>query len=180
MLKKFSLFIQQWPFKKRTNYPTRVKSIQGTDYLVRAMKREDIKALLQVERHVYAGEVPWTRAAFLSELLSSVPHLYLCLEYGGELVGFIGCRVTGNDGHITNIAILPTYQGRGLGTFLLEEIESYARKQRCEILSLEVRLGNRDAQRLYRKFGFVSRTIKNGYYDETNEDALDMVKYINE
>ena len=47
-------------------------------------------------------------------------------------------------------------------------------------MSLEVRLSNRDAQRLYRKLGYVSRAIKEGYYDETNEDALDMVKYIEE
>jgi ribosomal-protein-alanine N-acetyltransferase len=49
---------------------------------------------------------------------------------------------------------------------------------RCETLSLEVRVSNKDAQRLYRKLGFQSRTIKKGYYTEKNEDAVDMIKRI--
>jgi ribosomal-protein-alanine N-acetyltransferase len=43
-----------------------------------------------------------------------------------------------------------------------------------------VRLSNIDAQRLVSKTGFVSRAIKTAYYTEGNEDALDMVKFLNE
>lgn len=86
----------------------------------------------------------------------------------------------GEDAHITNIAVIPEYQGRGVGSFLLTEIEQYARKNKCDRISLEVRLSNRDAQRLYRQLGFVSRAIKTAYYTEGNEDALDMVKFLNE
>ncbi len=49
---------------------------------------------------------------------------------------------------------------------------------RCETLSLEVRISNQDAQRLYRKLGFQSRKVRKGYYTQTNEDALDMVKFL--
>jgi ribosomal-protein-alanine N-acetyltransferase len=59
-------------------------------------------------------------------------------------------------------------------------MERYARKNKCDRLTLEVRLGNRDAQRLYRTLGFVSQAIKTAYYTEGNEDALDMVKFLND
>jgi ribosomal-protein-alanine N-acetyltransferase len=89
-------------------------------------------------------------------------------------------RILGADAHITNIAIIPDYQGKGIGSFLIGEMERYARKNKCDRLTLEVRLGNRDAQRLYRTLGFVSQAIKTAYYTEGNEDALDMVKFLND
>lgn len=49
---------------------------------------------------------------------------------------------------------------------------------RCDTLSLEVRMSNQDAQRLYRKLGFQSNKVKKGYYTQTNEDGLEMIKYL--
>lgn len=180
MLRKFNGIFQKFPFKRKEQYERHVETIKGINYLVREVHTDDIKGLLDVERKVYAGEVPWTKSAFLSELISPLKHLYLCVEHQSLLIGFIGCRITANDGHVTNFAVLPEYQSKGVGSFLLGEVEEFARKNGCDVMSLEVRLSNRDAQRLYRKFGYVSRAIKTEYYNETNEDALDMVKYINE
>ena len=45
-------------------------------------------------------------------------------------------------------------------------------------MSLEVRRSNQDAQRLYRRLGYVSRKVLPNYYDENQEDAIDMVKYL--
>ena len=41
-------------------------------------------------------------------------------------------------------------------------------------LTLEVRMSNRPAQELYRKFGFAPAGVRKGYYAEVNEDALVM------
>src|SRR5204862_7808845 len=41
-------------------------------------------------------------------------------------------------------------------------------------LNLEVRVGNKAAQELYRKFGYRPCGIRKNYYVETNEDALVM------
>ncbi|WP_281738551.1 ribosomal protein S18-alanine N-acetyltransferase [Enterococcus dispar] len=175
MLKKFKALFPKPPFKSAgyssQSYP------YHAEWLVREVTNEDIKALLAVERKVYHGKLPWTKSAFLTELISPLPHLYLCVE-NETLIAFGGCRIIGNDAHITNIAVDPDFQGVGIGTFLLQELESFAHKHGCVTMSLEVRLSNRDAQRLYRKLGYVSRAIKTAYYDQTNEDALDMVKYI--
>ena len=50
-----------------------------------------------------------------------------------------------------------------------EAIEREARS-----LTLEVRLSNRGAQDLYRRFGFAPVGVRKNYYAETNEDALVM------
>ena len=180
MLKKFKSFKGKLPLFRKVPYPEQTKTIQDETYVIREIVGEDIKELLQVERLVYAGELPWTKSAFLSEIYSRFKHLYLCILQNERMIGFAGVRLLGEDAHITNIAVIPEYQGRGVGSFLLTEIEQYARKNKCDRISLEVRLSNRDAQRLYRQLGFVSRAIKTAYYTEGNEDALDMVKFLNE
>lgn len=175
MLKKFKALFPKPPFKS-AGYLKRIYPGHAA-WFVREVTNDDIKALLAVERNVYHGKLPWTKSAFLSELISPLPHLYLCVE-AEAILAFGGCRIIGNDAHITNIAVDPDFQGSGIGTFLLQELEHFAKKNGCLTMSLEVRLSNRDAQRLYRKLGYVSRAIKTAYYDQTNEDALDMVKYI--
>lgn len=180
MLKKFKAISSVWRKKKAPQYERQAVSIGGKIYLLRELTDEDIKSLILLQKKVYAGDLPWTRSAFLSEFVSPLPHLYLCAAFDEEIIAFCGCRIQGNDGHITNVAVLPEFQGAGVGSYLLNELESFSVANNCETMSLEVRLSNRDAQRLYRKLGFVSRAIKKGYYDESNEDALDMVKYLNE
>ena len=41
-------------------------------------------------------------------------------------------------------------------------------------LTLEVRMSNKGAQDLYRRFGFAPVGVRKNYYPETNEDALVM------
>ncbi|MBT1022374.1 GNAT family N-acetyltransferase, partial [Enterococcus faecium] len=69
-------------------------------------------------------------------------------------------------------------QRKRIGSLLIDEIENFAIMNRCETMSLEVRMSNQDAQRLYRKLGFQATTIKKRYYTETKEDALDMIKLL--
>ncbi|WP_430609573.1 ribosomal protein S18-alanine N-acetyltransferase [Enterococcus sp. DIV0876] len=178
MLKKFKAIKGKLSLFRHIQYPVREVDLRGTTYVFRELVGDDIKELLQVERLVYAGELPWTKSAFLSELYSRVQHLYIGVLFQERMIGFAGVRILGGDAHVTNIAIIPEYQGKGIGSFVLGELEHYARKQRCDRLTLEVRLSNRDAQRLYRQLGFISQAIKAAYYTEGNEDALDMVKYL--
>ncbi|OJG96985.1 ribosomal-protein-alanine acetyltransferase [Enterococcus termitis] len=154
--------------------------ISDEDYFIRAIKFEDIKDLLSIEREVYAGELPWTKTAFLMELQAADPHLYLLIQKAGKTIGFIGCRIFDKDAHITNVAVLTEFQGQGIGSFLIGEIQQFALLNKCERLSLEVRISNKNAQRVYRKLGFTSSTIKPEYYTENKEDALEMILSLKE
>lgn len=110
MLKKFKTMTGKLALFRQIQYPERKKEIRGETYVVRELVGDDIKELLQVERLVYAGELPWTKSAFLSELYSRVKHLYLGILHNERMIGFIGVRILGADAHITNIAIIPDYQ----------------------------------------------------------------------
>ena len=177
MLKKFKAYARSLFYEKKS-FSTKTVEIKGQAYQFKELNPNDVKDLLAVERAVYDGELPWTKSAFLSEMKSPFLNLYLGVFHGNELIGFIGARIFGFDCHITNIAVIPTYQRKNLGTKLIDEIEDFAIMNRCETLSLEVRISNQDAQRLYRKLGFQSRKVRKGYYTQTNEDALDMVKFL--
>lgn len=176
MWKKFrvSLF-GLFSLTKKVAYQEQEIEIDNHIYIVREVASADIKDLLSIEREVYAGELPWTKSAFLTELRSNSKHLYLLIQKKEQVVGFIGCRIYGKDAHITNVAVRTNDQGKGIGLFLLKETQKFAEQHGCKTMSLEVRISNNNAQRVYRKMGFVSNAIKRGYYDENHEDALEMI-----
>ncbi|MDT2597000.1 ribosomal protein S18-alanine N-acetyltransferase [Enterococcus dongliensis] len=179
MLKKFSGLVKTILYGKQ--YPFDEKSIELHEeaYLLRKIVDQDIKELIALERDVYFGETPWTKSAFLAEIHSPIPHLYICIvSKQAQIAGFIGSRLIGNDTHITNIAVGTAFQNRGIGKLLIDEVENFAIMNDCETLSLEVRISNTDAQRLYRRLGFSARNIRKNYYTENNEDALDMIKHL--
>ncbi|MHC5267582.1 ribosomal protein S18-alanine N-acetyltransferase [Enterococcus sp. LJL98] len=178
MWKKYN-FLRFSFFKyRKKQYKERQFIHQGQVFFVRELTYSDVKALLDVQRLTYEGQTPWNRSGFLSELYSRYTHLYLGVLSEEKMIGFMGVRVFLEDGHITNIAIVPSFQGKGIGSFLMAEAESFSRSQTCQTMSLEVRMGNTDAQRFYRRLGFVSRKVLPNYYDENQEDGLDMVKYL--
>lgn len=180
MLKKFSGLARAIFGTKKFLYPTKEQVLAGKRYVVREISDEDVKELIALEREVYHGETPWTKSAFLSEIHSPIVHLYICLVHHEQIAGFIGGRVIGEDCHITNIAVKPESQGCGIGSFLIDEVEKFAIMNGCTKMSLEVRVSNRDAQRLYRRVGFESHRIRHNYYTENKEDALEMIKVLKE
>ncbi|GAA2900690.1 ribosomal protein S18-alanine N-acetyltransferase [Enterococcus pseudoavium] len=177
MLKKFSGLVKTILYGKQYPFEVKQVTLMNEVFFVRKIVDQDIKELIALERDVYFGETPWTKSAFLSEIHSPIPHLYICIvTEQEELAGFVGGRLIGDDTHITNVAVATAFQNRGIGQLLIDEVEKFAIMNDCETLSLEVRLSNTDAQRLYRRLGFVARNIRKNYYTENNEDALDMIK----
>lgn len=178
MWRKFNPFQYAFLKNRKIKYKTKKVELKGHSFTFRQIEFGDIKALLDVERLTYAGQTPWTKSAFLAEIYSRYPHLYLAVRQEETVIGFLGVRVFQGDAHITNIALIPKWQNVGLGSLLMAEAEKFAYKNRCRSMSLEVRMGNKDAQRFYRRLGFVSRKVLENYYNEENEDAIDMVKYL--
>ncbi|MDR2834063.1 MAG: ribosomal protein S18-alanine N-acetyltransferase [Streptococcaceae bacterium] len=179
MWKKFKAFL----LKIKTNsyvYISHEAQIKGRTYRLRLMQESDIKEVLAVERDVYFGEVPWTRSNFLLELRNPLKHLYLVITDNEKVIGFAGSRVRRENCHITNIAVASTHQNQGIGTYLLNEVKKYGKEMNAKELSLEVRMSNKNAQRLYRRFGFVSEKVLKGYYTEIKDDGLRMVYALKE
>ena len=100
-----------------------IVEINGEDYFVARAQVTDVLDILEVERKIY-GTTPWNESAFLQEIRRKRDRLYLVVRKNDQLLGFAGCsfnRKT-NEAHITNIAITPEYQGRGIGSFLIRKL----------------------------------------------------------
>jgi ribosomal-protein-alanine N-acetyltransferase len=147
--------------------------IGGLHLQVIRSDKSDILALLEMERQIYDGQMPWRQRDFQNELARR-DSLYLSLYDKSRLAAFIGMRITPKDAHITNISVLPDYQKRGIGTYLLGFMIEHAKSAGCREVSLEVLADNKGAQRLYKRFGFKTALVRPGYYDK-NHDGLEMV-----
>jgi ribosomal-protein-alanine N-acetyltransferase len=151
----------------------RLPSPSSEELELTRMRRRHLRKVMSIESRVYPR--PWSTSLFLSELAQRATRTYLVARLSGEVVGYAGMMYTGNEAHVTNIAVDPAYHGRKIGTRLLLTIVTEAIARGAEVLSLEVRVSNFIAQNMYVKFGFSVAGTRKGYYIETNEDAYVMV-----
>ncbi|HIW72305.1 MAG TPA: ribosomal protein S18-alanine N-acetyltransferase [Candidatus Levilactobacillus faecigallinarum] len=151
--------------------------IRDVSYFVAKAMFTDIPEMIEIERAVYAGKAPWDSTAFANELRREKDRLYLVIRRNDQLLAFIGSTFDERtqDAHITNIAVLPDYQDRGLGRFLMSIMIKKAQQLDYKTVSLEVRVSNQQAQHLYGELDFKQTGIKRGYYFGDHEDAADMV-----
>jgi ribosomal-protein-alanine N-acetyltransferase len=137
-----------------------------------AMRRRHLRAVLRIESQVYPR--PWSLALFMSELGLRSSRCYVVARVGGSVVGYAGLMLTGDDAHVTTIAVDPAWHRHKIGTRLLAFLAHESLRRGARNLTLEVRVSNEPAQGMYRQFGFKPAGIRKGYYQETNEDALVM------
>jgi [ribosomal protein S18]-alanine N-acetyltransferase len=91
-----------------------------------------------------------------------------------SIVGYAGLWLMTDEAHITTIAVDPNYQGFGIGELLLLGLIDRAQQIGARWLTLEVRVSNKVAQRLYEKYTFKEMGLRRRYYSDNNEDALVM------
>ena len=136
------------------------------------MRRRHLRGVMAIERAVYPR--PWSPNLFLSEMSELRNRSYLVAKMGREVVGYGGIMAFGEEAHVTTIAVAPDHQRRKIGTRILYELVQESIRMGARSLSLEVRVSNWGAQRLYSQFGFRPVGIRKNYYQETGEDALVM------
>lgn len=136
------------------------------------MRRRHLRRVLKIEHQVYPR--PWSLGLYMSELAFRTGRIYLVATSGSTVAGYGGLMFAGADGHVTTIAVDPAWQGRRIGTRLLLELARSAIDQDAANLTLEVRVTNEPAQRLYRTFGFAPAGVRKNYYSDVGEDALVM------
>lgn len=91
-----------------------------------------------------------------------------------RIVGFAGFWHVFDEAHITTIAVDPDLRGRSLGELLLVALIEEAIDRSAGYLSLEVRVSNIVAIRLYEKYGFNVKGVRPKYYVDDGEDAYVM------
>jgi ribosomal-protein-alanine N-acetyltransferase len=138
---------------------------------IRRLDLADLDAIEAIEQRAYS--TPWSRAMFASELAKPTSICLGAFE-GSELVGYIVNSRYVDAWHVMNVAVDPGRQRRGIASRLLERLFELTREDERRGYTLEVRVSNEGAIRLYEGLGFESRGIRRGYYTDNREDALIM------
>ena len=90
------------------------------------------------------------------------------------LVGLLGVWYSVDEAHIVSVGVRQAYRGQGIGELLLIAGIEQSMTRPVEVVTLEVRVSNDVAQRLYSKYDFTERGLRKGYYTDNREDALIM------
>lgn len=126
--------------------------------LFRKMTVADIEAVSKIDQASFS--IPWPKHIYYDEMNTNQYAQYFVATVDDEIVGFCGSWMVLDEAQITNIAIDPTYRGRGYGEGLFQHVINYAIASGIKRLSLEVRVSNLIAQQMYKKFGLVPGGIR--------------------
>ncbi len=146
-----------------------MRNIETRRPRIRRMKRRDLPAVVRLEQAIYPQ--PWSSRVFTEEL-SLLNRHYIVVEDAGRVVGYGGLLLVAEDAHVTTVAVDPGARRRRLGTQLMLALVDAARAVGTRHLTLEVRVSNEGARRLYQRFGFAPVGVRKDYY--AGEDALVM------
>ena len=143
---------------------------------VSPMQPEDLEAIMPLERLAFAD--PWSRRMYLSDLAENPLATYRVIRSADDgrlppILGWGGFWLLVDEAHIATIASHPEHRGCGLGEWLMVDLMERARERGARVATLEVRVGNLVAQKLYAKLGFDIVGTRRKYYRD-GEDGLIM------
>ena len=141
--------------------------------MIRRMKSQDLLEVAELERRYFS--VPWSLNS-LKQSLDRPEYLFFVAEKEGKAVGYGGLLRVMDEGDITNIVVDEPYRGQGLGKRLIEALLIEGRKLGLREFTLEARVSNEAAIRVYERAGFVCEGIRKCFYENPTEDALIMWK----
>ena len=136
------------------------------------MRLDDLPAIHAIEQASFTS--PWPPHAYQSELESNRLAHYLVARVGDTVAGYGGMWLMVDEAHITTFAVHPAWRRQKIGERLLVAFLDIAMDRGAHEATLEVRLSNLPARKLYEKYGFRPVGLRPRYYSDDNEDALIM------
>ncbi len=140
---------------------------------LRRLTPRELNAVESIERESYP--TPWSRSMFAGELAKPTS---ICLgafdSDTNELLGYMIISRYVDAWHVMNVAVAPEQRRRGLATMLLRHLFEVTAAEDRRGYTLEVRVSNEGAIKLYERLGFKARGIRRGYYTDNREDAVIM------
>jgi [ribosomal protein S18]-alanine N-acetyltransferase len=140
---------------------------------LRKLELHDLNEIERIERASYP--TPWSRSMFAGELAKpSSLSLGAFDPETGELLGYLVISRYVDAWHVMNVAVTPERRRLGIARTLLEHLFDVTAGDERRGYTLEVRVSNEGAIKLYEALGFVARGVRRGYYTDNREDALIM------
>ncbi|MFZ1683406.1 MAG: ribosomal protein S18-alanine N-acetyltransferase [Candidatus Zixiibacteriota bacterium] len=144
---------------------------------VRHMAAEDLERICELEVQIFPD--PWPASAFV-EQLDLDGWGTLVAEVDNQIAGYACYMMVANESHLTNIAVDPAWRRKSVARALLDSILEIVTANKCDMLLLEVRCSNAEARAFYVKHGFKELYKRPKYYRRPVEDALVMVRHLND
>jgi len=138
---------------------------------IEPMSADHVDAVMRIDAQVYP--TPWSRALWDQEL-NDPSRAHVVAIAGGVVVGHGGIMHVLDEVHVSTVAVNPSSQGRGIGSLLMVALLDSAVAAGARAATLEVRAGNRAAQRMYSRFGFAPGGVRRGYYSDPTDDGIIM------
>ena len=138
---------------------------------LRRLELRDLSSIERIEQRSYP--TPWSRSMFAGELAKPAS---ICLGafVDEKLVGYMIISRYVDAWHVMNLAVDPDHRRHGIASLLLERLFETTDDGSRRGYTLEVRVSNDGAIKLYERLGFTGRGIRRGYYTDNREDALIM------
>jgi ribosomal-protein-alanine acetyltransferase len=137
--------------------------------LVRRFKTEDLDIIANLERDIFNQTYALD---FLDTFRSSGEILVAVLEQ--NIVGLIGWFSNQDAAEIIMIGVIETARCQKIATRLLIAAISLLKQNQVQTLFIEVRESNEAATAFYQKNGFKVNRIRKNYYQNPQEDAIEM------
>ena len=134
---------------------------------------QHVAAVAELEQVCFAD--PWTADGLKEELDTACARFLTAVDETGAVAGYIGCHTVLDEGYIANVAVSPDFRRQGIGKKLVQAL--LAQSTDLSFVTLEVRVSNDPAIRLYTGCGFQPVGTRKKFYSHPTEDALLMTRF---
>jgi ribosomal-protein-alanine N-acetyltransferase len=132
---------------------------------IRLAHVDDLPSIVRIEKKSFDRDA-WDRELFLDYLAQSARSVFLAAIIDRKVVGYALAFHSQTRAELHSIAVAPAARGRGVGVALLKRTVALLRRRGFKTVSLNVRIENEAAIRLYQKLGFQRVRRVNGYYED--------------
>lgn len=145
------------------------------DIKIVPMEESHIKDIALLEKQCFS--VPWSENALKAELEKENARFFVSITKN-EVSGYIGANNVLGEVYVNNIAVFYNYREFGIGESLLKHLIDVSKKENCDFITLEVRVSNTPARKLYEKTGFKEMGVRKNFYEQPREDGLIYTKHL--
>ncbi len=142
--------------------------------MIRLISEEDLDQVVLLEKELF-GDDSWDKETFVEQINNNPYASIYIFEDNHKIVGYVDLWIAYENADLANIGVSKQYQGKGIGSQLMEFCERIVNQNKCENYSLEVRVSNLKAIHLYEKFGFQKVGVRKNYY-ANGENAYLMIR----
>lgn len=153
-------------------------SHQPAQLSLRDMEPRDLRSILKIERSSF--EEPWSEDDFYRTLSQKHRVGIVAVASKRTVVGYLIAESMTKSFQVLNMAVSPTYRGRGVGRVMLGWLCDQLVKSSRDKVRVEVRETNLPMQLFLRRVGFLATEVLRSYYPDTKEDAFQFEKMARE